>query len=241
MTNAGSVTSRGDTAHNARAACNFFGVSGAGVKIGVLSDGVDFLAQSVASGNLPADVTVLPGQSGPPGGAEGTAMLEIVHDVAPGAKLFFATAFNSIQSFADNIRALRAAGCDIIVDDIIYFIESPFHDDIVSTAVNEVTADGALYFSSAEGNFNDGSSGPGGRLQKFPRHTPRAHRRHAARLRPGVISNFVEVGGLVTTLHWSDPLGASDNDYDLFVMDNTLTTVLSASTTVQDGDDLRSK
>ena len=92
-------------------------------------------------------------------------MLEIIHDVAPGAKLFFATAFTSIESFADNIRALRAAGCDIIVDDIIYFVESPFHDDSFgprrSTAVNEVTADGALYFSSAgnEGNLNDGTSG----------------------------------------------------------------------------------
>jgi len=241
VTNTGTVTSRGDTAHNAKAARNFFGVSGAGVRIGVLSDGVNFLAQSVASGNLPADVTVLPGQAGPPGGAEGTAMLEIVHDVAPGAKLFFATAFNSIQSFADNIRALRAAGCDIIVDDVIYLIESPFHDDTVSTAVNDVTADGALYFSSAgnEGNFNDGSSGTwegdfknsnvtlplltGGTLHDFG---------------SGVISNFVEVGGLVATLHWSDPLDASGNDYDLFVMDNTLTTVLSASTTVQDGDDL---
>jgi hypothetical protein len=239
-TNAGSVTSKGDVAQNVAAARNFFGVSGAGVKIGVLSDSVDFLAQSIASGDLPPDVTVLPGQSGVPGTGEGTAMLEIVHDMAPGAKLFFATAFNSIESFGDNIRALRAAGCDIIVDDIIYFAESPFHDDIVSTAVNEVIADGALYFSSAgnEGNFNDGTSGtwegdfknsrttlaslPGGTLHDFG---------------DGVISNFVEIGGLVTTLHWSDPLGASDNDYDFFIMDNTLTTVLDASTEVQDGDD----
>src|SRR5262249_60250379 len=53
----------------------------------------------------------------------------------------------------------------------------------------------------------------------------------------GVISNFVEIGGLVTTLHWSDPLGASSNDYDFFIMNNTLTTVLDASTDVQDGDD----
>jgi subtilisin-like proprotein convertase family protein len=239
-TNTGSVTSQGDTAHNAAAARNFFGVSGAGVKIGVLSDSVDFLAQSIASGNLPADVTVLPGQSGVPGSGEGTAMLEIVHDVAPGAKLFFATAFNSIESFADNIRALRAAGCDIIVDDIIYFVESPFHDDIVSTAVNDVTASGALYFSSAgnEGNLNDGTSGtwegdfknsraslpalPGGTLHDFG---------------DGVISNFVEIGGFVTTLHWSDPLGASGNDYDFFILNNSLTTVLDASTEFQDGDD----
>jgi subtilisin-like proprotein convertase family protein len=241
VTNAGSVTSRGDMAHNARAARNFFGVSGAGVRIGVLSDSVDFLAQSVASGNLPADVTVLPGQSGTPGIGEGTAMLEIVHDLAPGAKLFFATAFNGIQSFADNIRALRAAGCDIIVDDVIYFVESPFHDDIVSTAVNEVTADGALYFSSAgnEGNFNDGSSGTWEGDFKNSRVTlPALTGGTLHDFGSGVISNFVEVGGAVATLHWSDPLDASDNDYDLFVMDNTLTTVLSASTTVQDGDDI---
>ena len=200
VTNAGSVTSRGDTAHNARAARNFFGVSGAGVKIGVLSDSVNFLAQSVASGNLPADVTVLPGQSGVPGIGEGTAMLEIVHDLAPGAKLFFATAFNGIQSFADNIRALRAAGCDIIVDDVIYIIESPFHDDIVSTAVNEVTADGALYFSSAgnEGNFNDGSSGTWEGDFKNSRFTlPALTGGTLHDFGSGVISNFVEVGGHV--------------------------------------------
>jgi subtilisin family serine protease len=236
-TNAGSVTSKGDVAHNVAVARNFFGVSGTGVKIGVLSDGVTNLAASQASGDL-GPVTVLPGQAG--SGDEGTAMLEIVHDMAPGAKLFFATAFNSIESFADNIRALRAAGCDIIVDDIIYFAESPFHDDIVTTAVNEVIADGALYFSSAgnEGNFNDGTSGtwegdfknsrttlsflPDGTLHDFG---------------SGVISNFVEFGGLVTTLHWSDPQGASSNDYDFFIMNNTLTTVLDASTEIQDGDD----
>ncbi len=241
VTNTGSINSQGDVAHNAVMARNFFGVDGTGVKIGVLSDSVDFLAQSIATGNLPPDVTVLPGQSGIPGIGEGTAMLEIIHDLAPGAKLFFATAFISLGSFADNIRALRAAGCDIIVDDIIYFVESPFHDDIVSTAVEEVVADGALYFSSAgnEGNRNDGTSGtwegdfkdsgaslpslPGGTLHDFGK---------------GAISNFVTVGSPnVLTLHWSDPLGGSDNDYDLFIMDRTLTTVVAASTTVQDGDD----
>ena len=41
-----------------------FGVDGTGVKIGVLSDGVNSLAASQSSGNLPSNVTVLPGQAG---------------------------------------------------------------------------------------------------------------------------------------------------------------------------------
>ena len=89
-------------------------------------------------------------------------MLEIIHDIAPNAELGFATAFDSDASFADNIRALRfEAGCDIIVDDVLYFNESPFQDGLIAQAVNAVTADGALYFSSAgnEGNVADGTSG----------------------------------------------------------------------------------
>ena len=240
VTNAGPTSSEGDTAHRAAEARNFFGVSGAGVSIGVLSDSVDFLAASQASGELPADVTVLPGQSGVPGSGEGTAMLEIVHDVAPGAKLFFATAFTSDESFADNIRALAAAGCQIIVDDVIYFNESPFQDGIIAKAVQDVTEAGVLYFSSAgnEGNLNDGTSSvwqgdfknggtlsnvPGGNVHDF-----------GAR----VISNRIENNSsFVAALYWSDRLGESGNDYDLFILNATLSAVVDASTDVQDGDD----
>jgi len=52
-------------------------------------------------------------------------MLEIVHDLAPSAQLYFATAFISAASFAANIRALRDAGCNVIVDDVTYFAEGP--------------------------------------------------------------------------------------------------------------------
>src|SRR5262249_34950553 len=96
--NVGAATSQGDIAHRARDGRNFFGITGAGVKIGVLSDSVRFLEQVQTSGDLPPDVTVLPGESGTTGipgapfSGEGTAMLEITHDLAPGAKLFFATA-----------------------------------------------------------------------------------------------------------------------------------------------------
>ena len=174
-TGRGSRSSEGDLTHLAVAARAAFGTTGAGIKIGVLSDGVRNLAASQASGDL-GPVTVI----GPPAPCaawsicdEGTAMLEIVHDLAPDAELYFASGMVSITSFADNIRALRAAGCDIIVDDLFYFVETPFQDGqapgiisnsnggVVIQAVKDVTASGALYFSSAgnSGNFNDGTSG----------------------------------------------------------------------------------
>ncbi|HEX4872677.1 MAG TPA: hypothetical protein VFV27_10210, partial [Nevskiaceae bacterium] len=152
------VRSEGDRTHGADLARNRFGALGQGVKICALSDGVDSLAVSQQRGELPV-VDVLPGQAGE--GDEGTAMLEILHDLAPQAELGFATAFNGEAQFAQNIIDLAADGCDVIVDDVIYFDESPFQDGPVAQAVNQVTAAGVLYFSSAgnEGNLTDGTSG----------------------------------------------------------------------------------
>ena len=124
-TGQGAVTNQADITHRSAVFRGLTGFNGAGVKIGVLSDGVQHLADAQASGDL-GIVTVLPGQAGV--GDQGTSMLEIIHDMAPGAELYFATALTSISSFAQNIRDLRAAGCTIIVDDTTYFVESPFQD-----------------------------------------------------------------------------------------------------------------
>ncbi len=155
----GAVLSEGEAVHATATARATTSVTGIGVKVCALSDGVDSLAASRAAGELP-QVDVLPGEAGD--GDEGTAMLEIIHDLAPRAELGFATAFTSDASFADNIRALRfVAGCDVIVDDVLYFNETPFQDGPIAQAVNAVTEDGALFFSSAgnEGNTIDGTSG----------------------------------------------------------------------------------
>jgi hypothetical protein len=241
----GAAVSEGDKAHAADRARKFFGVDGTGIKVGVLSDSDDFKEDSIASGDLPANTVTLEGQDGRPGSGEGTAMMEIVHDLAPGAQLFFATAFNSPESFADNIRALRAAGCDVIIDDVIYFFESPYEDDIIAQAVADVTASGAMYFSSAGngGNFDDGTSGtwegdfkPSGTLATLPS----GYTVHS--FGSGVIANRIEASGGPLILHWADPGSlanpASSNDYDIFVLDNDLRNVLFASTDIQDGDDL---
>jgi subtilisin-like proprotein convertase family protein len=254
-TGQGSVASQADITHRSAVFRGLTGFNGAGVKIGVLADGVAHLAAAQASGNL-GPVTVLPGQAGPVDADEGTSMLEVIHDVAPGAQLYFATGFTGITSLAQNIRDLRTAGCDIIVDNIGYFPETPFQDGqgpsvvsptnggVVIQAVKDVAAAGALYFSAAgnSGNLNDGTSGvwegdyvlgaatgapiPAGSAGNFHRFT-------------GVqdFNTLTVAGSGPITLQWSDPLGSSGNDYDLFRLNTAGDTVASSSTNIQDGND----
>jgi hypothetical protein len=228
--------SRGDVAHRADAVRSTYGVDGTGVRVGVLSDGVASLSSLEASGDLPPSVTVLPGQAG--SGSEGTAMLEIVHDLAPGAQLLFATAFNGQASFASNIQALRQAGADIIVDDVGYFAEAVLQDDNVAAAVDAVVADGALYFSAA-GNDGSVDHAAGGTWEgDFVDSGTLLNGKPAADFGGGVVGNAVTRGSTAAyTLHWSDPKWASGNDYDLFLLDASMTTIIAASTNEQNGND----
>ncbi|WP_052349311.1 MULTISPECIES: S8 family serine peptidase [Planktothrix] len=157
ITNVGSVTSQGDQAQRSDIARTTYGVNGAGITVGVLSDSYNNLggaASDVATGDLPSGVIVL--QDLPSGGSdEGRAMLQIVHDVAPGAKLAFNTAFAGMAGFANGIINLAkpvasgGAGAKVIVDDIGYPQEPFFQDGIVTQAVDQVASTGVAYFSSA--------------------------------------------------------------------------------------------
>ncbi|HXP61131.1 MAG TPA: LamG-like jellyroll fold domain-containing protein [Dongiaceae bacterium] len=232
--NTARVDSQGDLTHSAAAARALFGVTGAGVNVGVLSGGVDNLANSQVSGA----VTVLPGQSGTPTNGEGTAMLEIIHDLAPGAALYFATGEGGEAAYAQNILSLRQSGCNILVDDLVYFDESPFQDGVVAQAINTVTADGALHFSAAgnSGNLDSGNSGTweGDFLDAGAVSFPGIANIHS--FGRATFNTVIAAGPQPRAdLFWSDPLGSSANDYDLFVLDSTGTTVLRSSTTVQDG------
>ncbi len=156
VTSVGLVTSQADVVHETDRVRNSLpmGFDGTGVTIGVLSDSYDVLggaAAGVASGDLP-NVTVL--QELASGGTdEGRAMVELIHDLAPGADVAFATAFGGEAVFANNIRALADFGSDVIVDDVINLFEPFFQDGIVAQAVDDVvTNQGVTYFSSAGNN-----------------------------------------------------------------------------------------
>jgi hypothetical protein len=169
-TDAGAVQSQGIVQHRID---KVRPLGGRGITIGVMSDSYDregsitTAADDIASGDLPGPgnpngntrpVAVL--QEGDEGDTdEGRAMLQIVHDVAPKARLGFATANGGEVNFANNIRALggfRDAPnampgfkADIIVDDVIYPLEPFFQDGIVAQAVDDVAAAGISHFSSA--------------------------------------------------------------------------------------------
>jgi len=147
------------------------GTGGAGQKVAVLSDSVNQyptfnpaapnqplgLAQSASTGDLPPpnDITVL--LDGPAGSTdEGRAMLEQIHDIAPGAQLGFSTAGGGQSSFATQIIALNNTGFNTIVDDAAYPDEPFYQDGIVAQAVNTVTAKGATYLTSAGNAADDG-------------------------------------------------------------------------------------
>ena len=243
----GAVTGQGYITHNANGAVNL-GIDGTGVKIGVLSDSASAgrVAALITTGDLPPDVTVVPGQAGS-GADEGAAMMEIIHDLAPGAQLFFATANGGQSNFANNIRTLRFVyGCDIIVDDYTYFAEGAFQDGTIARAVNDVVADGALYFSSAansgnltsatsgtwEGDFQNG--GDAGQLLDTAEDGAVSAHNFGTTDNPQLYDTITRTSAYVF-LKWSDPLSASANDYDLFILDSTGTAIKGFSVAAQTG------
>ncbi|MEO8382095.1 MAG: S8 family serine peptidase [Acidobacteriota bacterium] len=233
-------TSEGDLTHLAQLSRGIYGAYGSGMKVCVISDGIDSLVALQASGDLPA-VDVLPGQAGT--GDEGSAMLEIVHDLAPAATLGFASALPDEATFAQNILDLAADGCNVIVDDIVYLDESPFQDGPVAQSVNTVTAGGVLYFSSAgnEGNANDLTSGTwegdfnaNGTVPVLAGSGP------SHNFGDGGQSILVEFGGgnpplLTWAEHYDLATGTASTDFDLYDLDGGLTTIFDASTDAQDG------
>jgi hypothetical protein len=245
----GLITTQGDQALRADVARSAFGVSGAGVQVGVLSDSFNCLGGAGAdatNGDL-SPVTViqeLPNCSD--GTDEGRAMLQIVHDVAPGASLSFATALGGSAAFANNILAMQRNGAKVIVDDIGYINEPMFQDGIVAQAVDAVVALGSVYFSAAgndgrnsyESGFHAGATFDADAFPSAP---------GAARFFGGVAHNFTSgpnpqfqritiPGGaeLQLSLQWDSPFHSAGgigttNDVDVYLLNPDGTQVVAAA------------
>ncbi|HXW00713.1 MAG TPA: hypothetical protein VEC93_20010, partial [Anaerolineae bacterium] len=252
------TTSEGDTQLNVAAARTTFGLNGAGVIVGVLSDsyarvGAPVSATAdIASGDLPGPgnpcgrltpVNVI--AEGPVAGStdEGRAMLQIVHDLAPGANLAFATAFNSLFDFADQIRDLRnVAGSNVIVDDVSYFEEPFFQDGPVSVAIQDVTAAGALYFTAAGNSHRVNSSGNAITSYEAAAYrattcppivglpaTPNCHDFNPAGGTDNTFRLTLNNGGsIILDFQWAEPWAGVQTDLDIYLI-NASNSVLAGS------------
>lgn len=237
VTRVGSVQTEGDAAHRANKARQLLGLSGNGVKLCAISDGIQNAAFAVATGDLPGDGSGNPDVELCPlndnAGDEGTAMLEIMHDIAPGADLGFCPAFGDAgaQGLADAVtwlaeEAFGGQGCDVIVDDVGYLTQPYFQDGVVAQAVNDaVRHEGVAYFSSAGNGAEDHYELPyldtvAGDDGAFPLDV------HDFGLAAGGASD-IDWNGIVAGagnffavfMQWNDAFGASGNDYDVYLFD----------------------
>ncbi|RUL88389.1 S8 family serine peptidase [Tautonia sociabilis] len=228
----GIANNQGDQVLRADVARSTFNVDGSGVIVGVLSDSVDRfqggLADSIASGDLPARSRINVLQDEPVGGSntdEGRAMLELIHDIAPGADLAFQTVFiGGPVQYADAVRNIvRAGGADVVVDDVRIAQNPVFQEGLIGQAVVDVTTnDNAVYLSAA------GNSGQGGIETNFRGVSASVTGIGTGRFLdfdpgPGVATTLpvtVNSAGLVL-LHWDDPWynGQADTNLDFFLLD----------------------
>ena len=165
VNSSGVALTQGDLAQHSDIARNGFGVDGTGVKVCVLSDSYNtVLGDPAQTDILNGD---LPGIGSPSGSTpvhvikewpygrlsdEGRAMLQIVHDVAPGAELGFRSGVISEGDLASGVIQSANEGCNILVDDISFLTSPFFQDGVVAQAVETVSAAGVSYFAAA-GNF----------------------------------------------------------------------------------------
>jgi hypothetical protein len=185
-------------------------------------------------------------------GAEGTALLEIVHDLAPGAKLSFANsdtdlAFNQAVNFL-------AASNDVVLDDIGFFGEPYDGTSGVSlntaAALNNPTwpirayvtavgndADehyiGGYVDSGVDGTSIAGIATPG-HLHLFQR-TADTTDVLGLGAQPFNVIALPQNGEAAIFLTWDDPFGGSGNNYDLYLVQQSTGRVVASSTDAQSG------
>ncbi|WP_292382934.1 PKD domain-containing protein [Methanoculleus sp. UBA430] len=229
--NRGSVTTEGDAILRADQVRSQYGFRGNGVCVGIISDGVDHIASSQASGDLPGDVRVL---SNSKGGDEGTAMLEIVHDMVPDADLVFHDCGANRLAFNNGIDALIASGCTVVCDDISWIGEPFFEDGIVASHIESVlAANNIIYISSAgnaatkhyQGTYYNGWDN----CHDFSEGSDPTYQE--------LYVNIPPEGQVRVVLQWNDMFGSSGNDYDLYLCDYATGAVVASGTTAQNGDD----
>ena len=161
----GSVDTQGDGILQANSFRKSTGDTGQGVAVGVISDGDDHAGSSERSGDLPGNIWNDPKNAGDSGGFspassgdEGTAMMEIVYDLAPGvSRLGFCGPATSVDFLTclDDFKGNISPG--VIVDDLGFPGGAMFSEDGFTSAVQDFArSNPGIHLVSAAGNDGTG-------------------------------------------------------------------------------------
>lgn len=219
----GSAISEGDEALGAAAARERFGVDGSGVRVAVISDGIRGLSAAQERGDAPQLVEALAFGAGRLGrSSEGTAMIELVHDLAPGAEI----SFGAISTDLDTIAAVRhfAQRVDVIVDDVGFLYPDDQQSEVSqNTAAALAQPDWPLRaYVTAAGNWAQmhwaGRFSPGGESAGLGLPNP-GTLHHWAENEPINGLHLASGAQVVVALYWDEPWGKAQNDFDLYLLD----------------------
>ena len=151
----GSVDTQGDTILGATQFRKQTGITGQGISVGVISDGDTHATDSQKSGDLPANIVNDPNDAGSfkSSGDEGTAMMEIIYDLAPGVKQLDFCGPQSTVDFITCLNDFAGESANIVVDDLQFPGSAMFSDDDFNTAVKSfATKHPAIPLITAAGN-----------------------------------------------------------------------------------------
>jgi subtilisin family serine protease len=132
------------------------GFTGKGVKVAVVDGGFGGLAERQASGDLPADIVTqdLCGGEFATADDHGTAVAEIVHEMAPDAQLYLVCVGTEVD-LAAAVAYAKSQGVSVINQSMGW--QGPYRDDgsgPIGAAVADARASGILWVNSA-GNEAD--------------------------------------------------------------------------------------
>ena len=232
----GSVDTQGDALLRADSFRTATGITGQGVSVGVLSDGDDHISDSQKSGDLPANVWNDPKDTGGNGGFsaassgdEGTAMMEIVYDLAPGVKRL---GFCAPQTTADFLTCLKdlsgQIGARVIADDLGYPGSAMFTSDNFTSGLQSFAASHpSVQLVTAAGN--DGTAYWQGTWNPMAVSTTVNHVTYTQAQNFGS-TPYLQISGnagdvMDYVVEWDDPWDDNStkndpNDYDVVVFDN---------------------
>jgi len=215
------------------------GMTGSGVKVAILDLG--FAGYTTLLGSeLPASVTARSFYGDPTGAAgditgggenHGTAVAEIVHEVAPGAQMYLVNSQTDVE-FLSAVDWLIGQDVDVVNFSAGWAVIGPgdgtgYINDKVSQAVSS-----GIVWSNAAGNsankhwMGNWTSSDGDWWNDFSQSPFDETNTFAASA-----GNPIDI-----QLKWDDPFGASGNDYDLCLLNSSLA-IIVCSENRQDGDD----